>query len=465
MINNNNTDNAILNNVEERLPRYTSYPAAPHFSAINKQEHKHWLQDIPNNEPLSLYFHIPFCKQLCWFCGCSTTVANSYRSVSQFMDTLVEEIKLVSSMVNNGHKRAVNHIHFGGGSPTMLSAEDFDRLMGLLNNHFDIAKNAEIAIEIDPRTLSQEKIECYAANGVNRASIGVQDFAENVQTAINRKQSEGLVISSIQSLRDNNINNINMDLIFGLPNQTVPSVISTALKAVKLKPSRISLFPYAHVPWLKRHQQLINEADLPNKSTRMEMASIMQEVFIDAGYIAIGMDHFALPDDSLIKAQKNNSLKRNFQGYSDENADIIVGFGPSAISKLPLGYVQNNPNLKDYHEAILAGVLPSFKGHKFNKADKLFGSIIEELMCNFSVDLNEMVKTHGFDKDILSPALEKIMSINGLAESGILDIDDNKISISKEHPTMLRLVASRFDQYLHPATDNTANKQQYSKLA
>lgn len=459
------TSSAILEGFEERLPRYTSYPAAPHFSAIDSKTHKHWLRNVPKGEPLSLYIHVPFCKQLCWFCGCTTSVANSYKSVSRFMDTLVQEIQLVGNMLANGKKPAISHIHFGGGSPTLLSSLDFDRLMGVINYQFNIAKGAEIAIEIDPRTLSVDKIKQYALHGINRASIGVQDFDEKVQNAINREQSEDMIFSSFEDLRDNGIKNINMDLIFGLPKQTVSSVISTALKAVKLNPSRISLFPYAHVPWMKRHQLLIKEGDLPEKEVRLEMASVMREIFIEAGYQAIGMDHFAKADDSLIEAQTNKRMRRNFQGYSDDKANTLIGFGPSAISKLPDGYVQNSPNIKTYHSVIWRDELPSEKGHAFSKEDKIFGSVIEELMCHYSVDLNDVAHKYNANIDIFRPALEKIMEIKGLAESGILHIDGDKISINSENPTLVRAVASRFDQYLVPKTEQTDNPMQYSKLA
>ncbi|MCK5041694.1 MAG: oxygen-independent coproporphyrinogen III oxidase [Sphingomonadales bacterium] len=456
--------NVILEKLEERLPRYTSYPAAPHFAEVLPKTHRKWLKNITSDNSLSLYIHIPYCQQLCWFCGCNTSVANSYKPINSFMSALVQEIQLLSSILDDSHQLKVRHIHFGGGSPTLLSSEDFDRLMGVLAFQFNLSDMEEIAIEMDPRTLSEEKIETYAKHGVKRASIGVQDFDEAVQKAINRVQSEEMIFSAFETLRKYGINKINMDLIFGLPQQTLEGVIKTAKKAVKLDPSRISLFPYAHVPWMKKHQLLINEEQIPKKEIRLKMADAMRQVFLDAGYIAIGMDHFAKPDDSLISAKKNKRLKRNFQGYSDDEADVLIGLGPSAISKLPDGYVQNQPNTKHYQERIWQDELASYKGHGLSNEDKIFGAVIEELMCHYSVDLEEIAKTHGKDTDIFSPSLERLFAIEGIGQSGLIKIDNDKISISEENPVLVRAVASRFDQYLPEGNVETETKQ-YSKLA
>jgi oxygen-independent coproporphyrinogen-3 oxidase len=456
--------NNILEKLEERLPRYTSYPAAPHFSDVQHKTHSKWLNNIALDEALSLYIHIPYCKQLCWFCGCNTAVANSYKPVAKFMHTLIQEIQLLSSILDDCKKRKIRHIHFGGGSPTILSSEDFDCLMGVLTNNFDLKNIDEIAIEIDPRTLSEDKVNSYAHNGVGRASLGVQDFDPKVQKSINREQPEEMIIDAFKNLRKSGITKINMDLIFGLPEQTLKGVIKTAEKAVKLAPSRISLFPYAHVPWMKKHQLLINEDKIPKKEIRLKMSDAMRKVFIDAGYIAIGMDHFAQPDDSLLKAKENKRLKRNFQGYSDENADILIGLGPSAISKLPQGYVQNSPNIKDYQDSIWQNKLASHKGHEFSTEDKAFGSVIEELMCHYSADLGEIAKSYNIDAEIFAPSIERLFAIEGITQSGIVDITNGKISISEENPVLVRAIASRFDQYLHDGDIDTPSKQ-YSKLA
>lgn len=454
----------ILENLEERLPRYTSYPAAPHFDEVSHHDHRVWLQNISVDEDLSIYIHIPYCKQLCWFCGCNTSVANTYKPVTEFIDALSEEIQLLANLLTDSQKRKVRHVHFGGGSPTLLSVEDFDRLMGVLTFQFDLSEVGEIAIEIDPRTIDEDKIKCYASNHITRASLGVQDFDPKVQKAINREQAEELIASTFASLRKNGINKINMDLIFGLPQQTLEGVIETAKKAVALDPSRISLFPYAHVPWMKKHQLLINEEQIADKDTRLKMAKAMRQVFIDAGYLAIGMDHFAKPNDSLIKAKENKRLKRNFQGYSDEKADILIGLGPSAISKLPDGYVQNQPNTKLYKEDIWQGQLASYKGHALSNEDKVFAKVIEELMCHYSVDLDDVAKNYNFDTEIFSPSLERIFAIEGLGESGLINIENDKISMSQENPILVRAVASRFDQYLPEGNANSSPKQ-YSKLA
>lgn len=434
--------NPALLSPDARLPRYTSYPTAPHFHAgINAAIYRGWLAEIPRDMPLSLYLHVPFCDTLCWFCGCHTKVVNTYSPVSAYMDALVREIETVADVLGDG--RLVTHIHFGGGSPTILSPEDIDRLSALLHRHFAIAPDAEIAIEIDPRGLKDETIAALARLGVNRASIGVQDFATDVQKAINRIQTYECTKDAIDRLRAAGIRNLNIDLIYGLPHQTDAGLKETIEKSLTFRPGRFAIFGYAHVPHFKAHQRLIDECALPRAAERVEQFELARQVLSAAGYVPIGIDHFALPQDSLAAAQREGSLARNFQGYTTDDAPAIVAFGASAIGKLPQGYVQNESDPRKYREATLTGELTVMRGVAVTADDKARRAVIERIMCDLRVDLDTIAMHYGFKQ---SDFASELADLKILADEGYVILDGSIVRVTDR--AYARAIGSLFDTYL-----------------
>lgn len=434
------TLNSLLNT---RLPRYTSYPTAPMFSADQANKPLSWLSEGLNGEAISLYIHVPFCEALCWFCGCNTNVTSRYAPVAHFVETFLTELDLVVAQVGKG--QPVKHIHFGGGSPTILSADDFRRIMAAIKSNFSLIDHAEIAVEMDPRTLSPEKIKAYADEGVNRASLGIQDFDETVQKAIHRVQSTDLIVQTIQDLKANGISAINMDLIYGLPYQSVESVAETVRQTLALGPDRIALFSYAHVPWMKKHQQMIAEDALPDADTRLQMHLDMGHLFETHGYQAIGMDHFAKKDDSLSIAARQGALHRNFQGYTVDSAHWLIGLGPSAISRTPRGYYQNATHVKDWRNLIEGDKLPIEKAYGFSQDDPFFAAIIERIMCDFKVNLNSLCLQYDRSIDDCKTAIDRLATFIG---AGIVTLDHGQLSVQTSYKMAVRSVAACFDQYL-----------------
>ncbi len=422
----------------ERVPRYTSYPTAPHFhNEISKELYKEWLAKINDQHTLSLYFHIPYCKQLCWFCGCHTKIVNHYEPVKRYLDLLEHELTLLARLLP---KAQVIHIHFGGGSPTMLNSQDFISLMNRIKKNFTLSSNSEIAIEIDPRTVDAAKIAAYAASGITRASLGVQDFAPQVQKAINRIQPYELVRDVITMLRQQNIQALNVDLIYGLPYQTVKMIQQTIDQTLSLEPDRISLFGYAHVPWKKKHQQLLPEEALPDPHLRTKLFNEASGMLKEAGYVAIGLDHFAKQTDSLTHAMQQGKLKRNFQGYTTDLADALLGIGISSISSLPQGYVQNTSSNIDYEKAIKNGNLPISKGIALSEDDIERRRIIMSLMCQLRAYIPK--KRYVQELQRLEPYFKR----------GDINYDNEMLSIQHHAQNHLRLIASVFDSYLPKTT-------------
>ncbi|HHI81878.1 MAG TPA: oxygen-independent coproporphyrinogen III oxidase, partial [Rhizobiales bacterium] len=303
------------------VPRYTSYPTAVQFTdGFDGDVWKGWLAALADAGSLSAYVHVPFCEKLCWYCGCHTSVPNSYDRAKSYTDTLVEEISSTGALTG-GQKGRVDHFHFGGGTPTYLKAQDLERIVSAIDEAFGIAPGAEVAIETDPRTFSPDMARALKAMGFNRASFGVQDFNLEVQKKINRIQPYEQVAKCMEDMRSAGIDAINFDLIYGLPGQTIDSVIDTAHQAARLRPSRIAVFGYAHVPWFKKHMKMIRDEDLPGVEARYEQTLAMTRTLCEEGYIAIGLDHFVLPDDDMAAAAKNGTLRRNFQGYTTDASD------------------------------------------------------------------------------------------------------------------------------------------------
>jgi oxygen-independent coproporphyrinogen III oxidase len=429
--------------LDRRLPRYTSYPTAVQFGpGVDADTYASWLAALPRDAATSIYLHVPFCAELCFYCGCHTSVARSYAPVAAFAELLKREIALVAEVTG---KRHATHIHWGGGTPTMLATVDFLRIMEVLRRNFNFTSDAEIAVEIDPRTLTRGYAAVLANAAVTRASLGVQDFDERVQHAVGRIQSFAQTERVAGWLREAGITSINLDLMYGLPYQTQASVAASVETALRLDPDRIALFGYAHVPWMKRHQQLIPEQALPCDSERFAQNQTARDVLIDAGYRAIGLDHFAKPHDLLAHRQLDGRLHRNFQGYTTDESRLLIGFGPSAIGSLPSGYVQNAPGMVPYRQAISAGKLATARGYLLTDEDRLRRDVIERLMCDFQVDLAAVCTAHGTGAARFAGELS---AIDGLARDGIVERADNMISVPDCARPFVRAVCSVFDQYL-----------------
>ncbi|MDP6788319.1 MAG: oxygen-independent coproporphyrinogen III oxidase [Rhodospirillales bacterium] len=428
-----------------RVPRYTSYPTAPHFTeAVDGTVYRRWLSELSPGLDLSLYFHIPYCDTLCWFCGCYTKIVRRYEPVARYLDILLDEIDLVADTL--GKRSRARHLHWGGGSPTLIKSADWQRLSERIHARFDVGPDAEIAVEMDPRDTTREYVEALALAGVNRASIGVQDFHPEVQEAINRIQPFDVTERVVEWLRHQGIAGINMDLMYGLPHQTTERVVKMVDLAARLKPDRVALFGYAHVPWMKTHQKLIKDETLPDFSERWRQSEAAADRLVELGYLRIGFDHFARPDDDLAVAHAEGRLHRNFQGYTTDTAPVLLGFGASAIGSLPQGYVQNTQPLRTYREAVTFADFATERGVRLSDDDRLRRDIIERLMCDMTVDLDALCQAHGMARDTLSDAMRRL---EPLTEDGIAQVDDGRVTLTAEGRPFVRLVAAAFDAYVN----------------
>ncbi|MDG4719146.1 MULTISPECIES: oxygen-independent coproporphyrinogen III oxidase [Thalassospira] len=440
---------ALYEKYDLRLPRYTSYPTAPHFHAgVDGKVFEGWLSDLDPKQPLSLYLHVPYCEEMCWFCGCNTKITKHYKPIISYVAALLSEIESTLGKLPDGERFGVSHIHFGGGSPTILKADDLRTIMAAIRTKVDILEDAEIAIEMDPRTAKEDFMDAMIECGFNRASIGIQDFNIDVQRAVNRVQSIELVRDVIAGLRHRGIKGINVDLMYGLPHQTLETLRETVDQTVALCPDRLSVFGYAHVPWMKKHQQLIPTEVLPNTEERWAQYEEIQNRLAKHGYVAIGLDHFAHQADSMAIALADGKLHRNFQGYTTDRAEALVGFGPSAISSLPQGYGQNDPALARWQRSIEAGECAIEKGVALSGTDKLRREIINELMCNLHVDLDVVCTQFGTSADRFAPELERIKAMTG---DNIVEVNGNHISLTDIGRPLVRAVCAVFDTYLDPA--------------
>ncbi len=425
------------------VPRYTSYPPAPHFQAgFPAATYREWLAALDPSRPLSLYLHVPFCRQLCWYCGCNMKLASRYEPVAAYVEALLAEIALMAGILPG--RFAVSHLHFGGGTPTALEPSDLARVVEAVRGRCDLSSDAELAIESDPRTLSEPMIGTLGALGFNRASFGIQEFDPKVQAAINRIQPFERVARAVEGLRRAGIRNINFDLIYGLPHQTTDSLARTVAACLTLKPDRIALFGYAHVPWMAKKQRLIDVTTLPGPTARAEQAAAAASAIVAAGYCAIGLDHFALPEESLARAAANGTLRRNFQGYTDDQSGALLGVGATAIGRLPQGYVQNIAEPGAWARAVGEGSLPIAKGHTFSADDRVRGYVIERLMCDGAVDLAAATARFGQPSDWYADALPMLEAMAG---DGLLVLHDARLRLTERGRPLVRVAASAFDLY------------------
>jgi oxygen-independent coproporphyrinogen-3 oxidase len=425
------------------VPRYTSYPTVPHFSdAVGPEDYARWVAVLDPAEPVSLYLHVPFCKQLCWYCGCNMKLASRYEPVARYAATLMDEIALLASKLPG--RMTISHLHWGGGTPTALSPDDLERAMDAVRARFDFTADAEIAIESDPRNLTPEMTGRIGVLGFNRASFGVQEFDPKVQRAINRVQPPEMVSKAVQGLRAAGVRGINFDLIYGLPFQTVETLISTIEKCVDMRPDRFALFGYAHVPWMAKKQRLISEEALPGAGERLEQASLAARALEKAGYQTIGLDHFALPGDPLAVAARAGHLRRNFQGYTTDAARTLLGVGATSIGRTPKGYIQNISETGAWARAVQAGILPVAKGHELRGEDEMRGRVIEALMCFGVADLGAITAEFHAHADWCAAEFEDLRK---LAVDGVLTIDGQMIRLGEDKRSLVRVAASVFDQY------------------
>lgn len=439
---------ALLERYGGPVPRYTSYPTAPHFSdGIGNDVYREWLAEIGDAETLSLYLHVPFCAEMCWYCGCHTKVVRQYAPVQDYAALLDKEVDIVGALIAG--RPQVRHVHWGGGTPNMLSPGDFSRRMDRLRRRFTFAPDVEIAVEIDPRTAGEDHAAAFAVAGVTRVSFGVQDFNSHVQKVINRIQPYELTADVINRFRAHGIGQVNLDLMYGLPHQTVGDVIKTVDLTVQLRPDRLALFGYAHVPWMKSHQRMIDTAALPGAADRMAQSAAAADRLEEHGYRRIGLDHFCHPDDPMAQAIDDGTLRRNFQGYTTDTASTLLGFGTSAIGQLKQGYVQNHAPMHAYASAIGDGRPAICRGFRLASEDRLRAAVIERLMCNFSVDLAEITKRFGSDEGYFA---EEVDMLAAMQRDGLVSIDAMRVRITEAGRPYLRTVCAVFDIYLRQGT-------------
>ncbi len=429
---------------EERLPRYTSYPTAPQFSdATGHEAYGNWLASLPTGTSTSLYLHVPFCRSMCWYCGCHTTITQRDAPIVDYLEVLRREIGLVAERLTG--QLPVRHVHFGGGTPTIMEPSELLGLMALMRQRFSLDNGTEVAVEIDPRTLTRTMTVALGEAGVTRASLGVQSFDPVVQKAINRIQSFEQTARATEGLRAAGMRGINFDLIYGLPHQTVESCVETVRQSIELRPERFSVFGYAHIPTFKKHQRKIDEAALPDGAARYEQAEAIAEALVEAGYRRIGLDHYALPDDTMVQAQVDGVLHRNFQGYTTDPSDVLIGFGASAIGRLTQGYAQNEVVLGRYAECISRGELATAKGYALTADDRLRADLIERVMCDFKVDVAQVCCRHGVAPETILRSIPRLRMLEG---DGIIRLDGSMLSVNDESRFLVRSVASAFDAYL-----------------
>ena len=430
------------------VPRYTSYPTAPHFrDGFPESTYREWLAGLDPAEPVSLYLHVPFCKQICWYCGCNMKLAVRAEPVARYADTVLAEIDLLAAALPA--RMRVAHLHWGGGTPTALEPEQLARAMTRLAERFEIMPGAEIAIESDPRTLTAAMATEIGALGFTRARFGVQEFDPAVQAAINRIQPPEMVAAAVARLRAAGVASLGFDLIYGLPHQTVETLRRTVALVAEMRPSRVALFGYAHVPWMAKGQRMIPAAALPGPGARAEQIARASEALVAAGYVAIGLDHVALPEDSLAVAAREGRLHRNFQGYTTDAARTLIGIGTSAIGRAPNGYIQNLAEPGAWARTVAAGRLPIAKELEFRGEDRLRARVIERLMCDGAVDLDAAGLALGAAPRWWEAERE---ALDRLAEDGLLARRGAGIVLTDDGRRLSRVCAAVFDRYLEPST-------------
>ncbi|MDE2479963.1 MAG: oxygen-independent coproporphyrinogen III oxidase [Betaproteobacteria bacterium] len=429
-------------------PRYTSYPPADRFRAdFPVADYERALAER-GNAPLSLYVHIPFCETLCYYCGCNKIPTRNHSRSAPYLDQVEQEMRAVAARL--AQRSAAVQLHWGGGTPTFLDDAEAQRLMEFTREHFDLSAGGEFSIEIDPRKVGARRVEHLARLGFNRMSVGVQDFDPAVQQAVNRIQSFEETREVIDAARASGFASVSVDLIYGLPRQNPFNFAATLEKVLDLRPDRIALYSYAHLPSRFTPQRRIVEAELPTPEAKLVLLGLAIRRLAHAGYQYIGMDHFALPDDELARAQAGGRLHRNFQGYST-HADLdLLAFGVSGISKLGRHYAQNAKTLDGYGAALAEGRLPIERGITLDADDLLRRDAIQRLMCDFSLDLDQLAARHGV-ADAEACFADDLKRLRPLAQAGLIEIDGPRLQVTPRGRLLVRVIAMQFDRRLHDA--------------
>ncbi len=427
---------------DAKVPRYTSYPPATKFSNdVSGPVFLEWLREIPAESRLSVYVHVPFCRRLCWFCACRTQGTRSDEPIIAYLASLKQEIETLGRLLPDGVQIA--RLHWGGGTPTLLKPEQMTDLAGAIKDAVPFADGAEFSVEIDPNEIDADCIAALAKAGMNRASIGVQDFDDEIQQTIGRIQSYEITRQAVDMLRDKGVHSLNADILFGLPHQTQTRISDTVQMLLSLAPDRVALYGYAHVPWMAKRQAMIPTDALPTPEERLQLFETARRLFLWDNYDEIGIDHFARPTDSMAIAAKTGHLRRNFQGYTDDTCDVLVGLGASAISRFPQGYAQNASSTAEYQRAVRAGELATGRGHVFKGQDRLRSRVIEMLMCDFFVDRAGIEDEFGLSADqfddLCAAALRDF--------PGMVELGEDGFRVPQIGRPLTRMIARAFDEY------------------
>jgi oxygen-independent coproporphyrinogen III oxidase len=445
-------NSAVLLRYEGRAPRYTSYPTAVQFAPdVDQVVYRAWLAALPTDEAISLYIHVPLCARLCWYCGCNTRAVTRRSAIADYVAYLTKEIEILAAALPG--RLPVASVHLGGGTPNMLAPEDLRKVFDALRRAFSFTADVTIAAELDPAVLTQDWVAEAARQGLTRASLGVQDLSPKVQAAVNRPEPFEVVERAVGWLRQAGITSINLDLMYGLPEQGVVEVLETLDAILTLKPDRLALFGYAHVPWMKPHQRLIDESALPGPQARLDQAEAAAQRLAAEGYVRIGLDHFARADESLTAAMSEGRLRRNFQGYTNDEGQTLLGIGASSIGRTPQGYVQNQTVEVVWRAALDRGELPVARGVILTGDDQFRGEIIERLMCDMRVDLEAVSLRH-------QRGLEDLGGFEGALQSflrdGLADLENGVLTVTEAGRPLVRSIASIFDAYLTREPDRHA---------
>ncbi|AOJ68261.1 MULTISPECIES: oxygen-independent coproporphyrinogen III oxidase [Burkholderia] len=450
---------ALIRRFDRQGPRYTSYPTADRFSdAFDEDAYREYLSrraTAERNPPLSVYLHLPFCESLCYFCACNKIITQDHSRTNAYVDYLIREMDLVARHL--GRDRLTTQLHLGGGTPTFFATDELARLMRALRGHFEFAPQAELGVEIDPRTVNERTLQSLASLGFNRTSFGVQDFDPSVQEAVHRVQPLPMVERALAASREAGFESVNIDLIYGLPRQTPASFARTLDEVIRLSPDRIAVYNYAHLPSRFKAQRLIVESELPPAEDRLSIFIESTQRLLDAGYVYIGLDHFAKPGDELSNALREGSLHRNFQGYTTQAECDLIGFGVSAIGKVGASYSQSTRSLKTYYRHLDAGRLPIERGFALTPDDLLRREVIMTVMCSTPVDFAAIGRRHGIDfTQYFAPELARLEPYR---DAGLLAIEADRIAVTPKGRMFVRAIGMVFDGYLgRPAAAS------YSKL-
>ncbi len=427
---------------DAKVPRYTSYPTAPHFNAsVDDGDFAGWIGQIEPGSQISLYLHVPFCRRLCWFCACRTQGTRSDSPVEAYLETLKTEIAMLGKRLPEGV--TLSRLHWGGGTPTLLSPDMMKQLTEAIFAVAPMHEEGEFSVEIDPNEIDEARLDVLAGAGMNRASIGIQDFDPQIQSVIGRIQSYDITRDAVDLIRSKGITSLNADILYGLPHQSNERIAESVQKLMSLSPDRVALYGYAHVPWMARRQSMIPTEALPTPENRLKLYETAKELFLWDGYREIGIDHFARPEDGLARALEAGELRRNFQGYTDDTAAALIGLGASSISRFPQGYAQNLSGTSDYTARIRDGRFATGRGHVFTDEDRMRSRMIEALMCDFHISTAEITESFGIPKAELNAMFQEVAD----RFAGFIDLTNDGLTVPEHGKPLARMIARGFDAY------------------